>query len=244
MSSHEIKHPFLTKIAHGCTPFITTFIVVHLASPAVASFGGSALSSKVMLLSREYYQTAWGEPLLVLAPIVFHVGAGAAKRVLSTSPGRKPRPLSSIITYTGYALGALFLPIHFTLHRVYPTTVDHPINALGPAELDYEFVKYGLQRWPIRSWVLYAGLVSCVALHGIAGVKIIWQTWFGGSATKREDSTSGRKRRGNNLVITASSIVAPVLVGIFALSREPSMMFSSTAARFKGVFQRSWIYRI
>ena len=182
----------------------------------------------------------------MLAPIVLHIGAGAAKRLLSTSPGirKKPRPLSSILTYTGYAIGVLFLPIHYTVHRVYPTAEDPAINALGPAELDYEFVKYGLQRWPVRSWILYGGLVGCVVLHGIAGVKIIWRTWFGGTVAKKQDGKSGRKWRGNNQVIAASSIVAPVLVGIFRLSREPLMTFSSTAARFEAVFRRSWIYRI
>ncbi|KAK2460678.1 hypothetical protein APHAL10511_007148 [Amanita phalloides] len=161
------------------------------------------------------------------------MGAGAVKRLLLASSGRQPRPLSSTLTYTGYALGFLLLPVHYMTHRIYPTAVDHPIDAIGPAELDYEFVKYGLQRWPVRSWVLYAGLIGCVALHGTAGMKILRQTWFG---------NAGRGRV--NQLTAASGIVAPVLVGIFALSREPLMTFSSTAARFDAVFQRTWIYRI
>ncbi len=169
------------------------------------------------------------------------MGAGVAKRLLSGSPTSQPRPVTRILTLTGYALGILFLPIHFLTHRVYPTIGGYPIDAIGPAELDYEFVKYGLQRWPVQSWALYAGLVGCVALHGIAGAKIIWQTWFG-------DTSATRRKRGNgsqaSQVATASGIVAPVLLGIFALSREPLMAFQSTIARFDAVFQQSWLYRI
>lgn len=180
-----------------------------------------------------------GEPLLIVAPIALHVGAGVAKRLLSGSPTSQPRPVTRILTLTGYALGILILPIHFLTHRVYPTLGDYPIDEIGPAELNFEFVKYGLQRWPVRSWVLYGGLVGCVALHGIAGAKIIWQTWFGNAVTTR-------RKRGNvsSQVATASGTVAPVLLGIFALSKEPLMVFPSTIARFAAVFQQSWLYRI
>ena len=231
--------------------------MVHLASPIAAGIGGSSASSRVMvgetnnrvrlalvtyatvkLLGREYYQTALGEPFLIIAPIALHVGAGVAKRLLSGSPGRQPRPLTRILTLTGYTLGVFFLPIHYITHRIYPTVKDYPIDAIGPAELDYEFVKYGLQRWPARSWALYAGLVGCVVLHGVAGLKIIWQTWTGNTGATR------RKARRANTVAAASGIVAPVVLGIFALSREPLMTFPSTVARFEAVFQRSWIYRI
>ena len=81
--------------------------------------------------------------------------------------------------------------------------------------------------------------MGCVALHGIAGAKIIWQTWFGNAVTTR-------RKRGNvsSQVATASGTVAPVLLGIFALSKEPLMVFPSTIARFAAVFQQSWLYRI
>ena len=258
MSSRNSKYSsYLTRLAHGCTPFITAFLVIHLASPIAAGIGGSSASSGVMvgelamrmalvtyatvkLLGREYYQTALGEPLLIITPIALHMGAGVAKRLLS---GKQPqaRPLTRILTWTGYTLGFFFLPIHYITHRIYPTVKDYPIDAIGPAELDYEFVKYGLQRWPARSWALYAGLVGCVALHGVAGLKVIWQTWAGPAG-----NTGATKRKAGsvNKVAAASGIVAPVLLGIFALSREPPMIFPSTVARFDTVFQRSWIYRI
>lgn len=39
----------LTKLSHGSTPFITTFILIHLTAPAMATIGGSGLSSQTMV---------------------------------------------------------------------------------------------------------------------------------------------------------------------------------------------------
>lgn len=41
--------PCLTKIAHGSTPFITTFLLIHLSAPALANLGGSSLASQTMV---------------------------------------------------------------------------------------------------------------------------------------------------------------------------------------------------
>ncbi|KIL68500.1 hypothetical protein M378DRAFT_8566 [Amanita muscaria Koide BX008] len=239
MSQESSLSSYLTKVAHASTPFIGAFLLVHLSSPTMASIGGTSLSSRILLLGREYYQTALGEPILVLGPIMVHICAGVAKRILSGAPRKKPRPLTTVLTWTGYTAALLFLPVHYLTHRIYPTCTDLPIDAIGPAELDYEFVKYGIQRWPLRSWILYGGLTGCVALHAITGMKVIWQTWFGGERRKADT----RRKRIDPLV-AASFVVAPVLLGIFAVSREPLMVLSPTIKRFDAVFERSWLYRI
>ena len=41
--------PYLTRIVHGSAPFITTFLLIHLTAPAIASLGGSSLSSQTMV---------------------------------------------------------------------------------------------------------------------------------------------------------------------------------------------------
>jgi hypothetical protein len=130
----------------------------------------------------------------------------------------------------------LFLPVHFFLHRVNPTTPEPPISAVGPAELDFEFVKYGLRHWPWRSWALYAGLVVCVGLHATDGVYLICNKWLGDvpSWWKRR---SKRYRRG----VTVAGLILPVLSGLFVLSKEPLMIFSFKAKRFKAVFIKSFL---
>ncbi|KAF8061679.1 hypothetical protein FPV67DRAFT_1704548 [Lyophyllum atratum] len=225
----------LTKLSHGATPFITTFILIHLTAPAMANLGGASLSSQTMLLGREYYQTDFGEKYLVLGPLAAHAIAGIAKRLISPRKS-PPRPLSTLLSWTGYSAFLFFLPIHFMTHRVHPTTITSPISGVGPSELDYEFVKLGLQKWPLTSWFLYAGLVCSVGLHLADGTAVIWNT----SADVGGPVEARFKRRAKVVL----GLVLPVLTGLYFISKEPLMIFSSTARRFEAVFRSSWIYRL
>jgi Protein of unknown function (DUF1691) len=167
------------------------------------------------------------------------------------SPNRKSRgparPLLSVLSWTGYATALVFLPIHFITHRLNPTSPDPPISDVGPAELDYEFVKLGLQRFPVRSWLFYAGLVFSVALHMADGATIIWNTWF--KTTTTDSWSSGEngdvtRTRHRQLVTIIGGSMISVLAGLFVVSKEPPMIFSSMAKRFEAVFTRSLVYRI
>ncbi|KZT24016.1 hypothetical protein NEOLEDRAFT_1068343 [Neolentinus lepideus HHB14362 ss-1] len=217
--------PWLTRAAHGSSAFLAIFLAIHLSAPALANLGGASLASQVMLLGREYYQAPIGEPSLLLAPLALHAAASTAKRLLS------PRPVR-LLTLTGYATLLVFAPIHFITHRLNPSFAGAPIHAVGPAELDYEFVKVGLHAWPWRSALLYAGLVGCTVLHAAEGVNIILTTYF----RKR---WSAKTRR-----IAAALCAVPVLTGVLTLVMEPLMALSSVAARYHASFTRSYIFRL
>jgi len=217
---------YLTAISHSSSPFISTFLLIHLSAPVLANLGGSSLSSRVMLLGREYYQTSFGEKYLLLTPLFLHASSGIAKRLLSHPPTKSPRPLSSILSLTAY--GALiFFPIHFVTHRLYPS---------DSSMLDFEFVKLGLHKWPWRSCLLYGGLIGCVLLHAAEGLNIIANTWEVPLSAKLK--TSKKTRR---LVAGISAI--PVFTGLFFVFREPLMAFPSLARQFETAFTRSFIYR-
>lgn len=147
-----------------------------------------------------------------------------------------PRPASSLLSVTGYVTFFLFLPIHYMTHRVNPTSDIPPILAVGPSELDYEFVKLGLHSWPWRSWFLYGGLVASVTLHLADGIAVIWNTYF-----KRKLTSSSRNTR---LALSLGVIALPVMMGVYALSQEPMMIFASTMERYKASFTTSMLYRI
>ncbi|KAG7453132.1 uncharacterized protein BT62DRAFT_880411 [Guyanagaster necrorhizus] len=232
--------PYLTKIAHGSSPFITTFLLIHLAPPALANLGGSSLSSQTMLLGREYYQTNFGEKYLVFAPIAIHALSAFMKRVLS-GPKNPPRPAWSVLTITGYATMWLLLPVHFLVHRRFPTSSTAPILEVGPSELDFEFVKVGLRAWPWRSALLYGGLVVCVVLHVADGVGVMWNVYLAGGSWGRRMKRSVRRYRRAGLVV---GVALPVLSGLVVLVREPIFAFASTVKRFEAVFLMSWVYRL
>lgn len=242
---------YLTRIAHTSAPFISTFLLIHLSAPVLANLGGSDLSSQVMvrsllssvlvmslhtsqILGREYYRTSFGHKFLVVLPILAHTGSAIAKRVLAPPAARRP---VSAFTATGYLALCFFLPVHYTLHRVFPEDPAPPIEALAPAELDFEYVKYGLQRWPVRSWLLYAGLTACVAWHAAEGMQIIWNTWL-------RVRLSGWRSNVAKRTATVVAVVAPVLTGLFVISREPAMAFMSSVTRFEASFLKSFVYRI
>ncbi|KAA1477716.1 hypothetical protein DENSPDRAFT_808927 [Dentipellis sp. KUC8613] len=221
----------LTTFAHGSAPFLTTFLLVHLSAPIAANIGGSSLSSQVMLLGREYYQTAVTEPLLVIIPLTIHATAATAKRLIAP---RAPRPLTSLLSLTGYAALLALVPIHFLTHRDYPALPDAPISAVGPAELDFEFAKTALQTWPVRSWLLYGALLGTVALHAAEGGAIIWAKWV--------SSKGGLGKRTRRALALAG--IVPVLTGLWVVSSEPLMAFVSVADRYRAALSQSIFYRI
>ncbi|KAF5318003.1 hypothetical protein D9619_012273 [Psilocybe cf. subviscida] len=262
--------PILTKTAHISAPFITTFLLIHLSAPAVASIGGSSLASSTMLLGREYYQTALGEPLLVLFPIVTHSSAGILKRLLyllSSSPEEPtlfdmpkpsrfslPRSLTSALSLTSQLL-LLLLPIHYLTHRAHPTLDLVSIDAVGPSELDYEFVKTGLRTWPVRSWMIYSGLVGAGAVHVIEGMRVIYNTWV---APRRREQAAGKEGEKNavrsthaisrlpklRIMFALLGIATPVLAGLYVISSEPAYTFASLVERYSAAFEQSFVFRI
>ena len=141
--------------------------------------------------------------------------------------------MTSVLASTGYLALFLFLPVHYLTHRVYPTISNAPIHSFGPAELDYEFVKTGLQAWPLRSWLLYVGLVGCVALHSVEGISIITATQFGKAIVPK-----GKRKLASLLV------GIPALTGLFLISREGVWTLASSLEGYVASFSKSVVYRI
>jgi hypothetical protein len=196
----------------------------------------------VQLLGREYYQTPFGEKYVLAAPIVLHATAGIAKRLLARTkvqPGPPPRPATSLLTTTAYAALVVFIPIHVLTHRTYPADAAAPIFSVGPAELDFEYVKFGLQTWPVRSWVLYAGLVGCVLLHAAEGVRVLIRVRFPSASSSQR--WIGTRRRAITAVV---ALGGAILSGVFLMSREPLMAFASLSLRYRAAFSQSFFYRI
>lgn len=184
-------------------------------------------------MGREYYQTPFGEKYLLLTPFAIHVASGLARRFFSpTRAATHPRKLTSMLSLSAYA-ALVFVPIHFLTHRLAPTDASPHILAVGPAELDYEFVKTGLHQFPWRSWALYAGLIGSVVVHAVEGINVLRTTWLGAARL------SPRVRK-----LMAGAIALPVVLGVWTLSREPLLALSSIVERYRACFTTLWVYRV
>ncbi|KIK59053.1 hypothetical protein GYMLUDRAFT_169967 [Collybiopsis luxurians FD-317 M1] len=240
----------LTKTSHASAPFITTFLLIHLSAPVMANAGGSSLSSRVMLLGREYYQTAIGEPYLVLAPLAVHALSGIVRRALIVYPrlNNFVFPITTL-SVTAYSV-LLLLPIHFGIHRILPTTPSSPVLSLGPSELDHSFVQFGLQHWPIRTWAMYTALVGATIAHAVEGARVLMGSSNPTISTSNlqstekssQDSLESTNARLHRKLL-AVALTVPVLSGLYFLYAEPLYIFPDIARRLEGVYQLSWIYR-
>ena len=166
-----------------------------------------------------------------------HVSASVLRRLLSPNP---PRPLRSLLSVAGYTALSV-LPIHVLIQRVYPTDAAAPISSLGPAQLDFSFVQHALQKWPIRSFLIYGSLSGATILHALEGIALLNDLYVvkGGSA-KRWNKVNVRTRR-----IAAATGILAVFGGVFALWKEPiGMPLPSLLSRFDTVLETSAVYRL
>jgi hypothetical protein len=72
----------LTVVAHGTTPFITTFLLIHLSAPVAAIGGGSSLASQVMVRSLRTI-------CRVIEPSLMDVMTATGQRVLPNTSRRE-----------------------------------------------------------------------------------------------------------------------------------------------------------
>lgn len=165
-----------------------------------------------------------------------HVSASLLKRVLSPSP---PRPLYSLLTIS--AAGAmLLLPQHVLTHRFDPMDSSPPIFSLGSAQLDFSFVQRALQNWPIRSALLYAGLVAATAVHALEGSALLWDLYFPKQAAQGDRKARRLRRR-----ILAGVLLAAASSSLYVLWSEPLVIpLPSLLNRMDAVLQKSILYRI
>ncbi|KAF9265840.1 hypothetical protein L218DRAFT_956810 [Marasmius fiardii PR-910] len=222
----------LTNLNHGSAPFISTFLLIHLTAPTLANLGGSELSSQVMILGREYYQTSFGEKYLLLGPIIVHTLTGITRRLLG------PRKPISLVHLTAYPLLVL-APIHFLTHRAIPALPTDPIASLSPSELDYQFVVYQLHKYPVVSWTVYSALLITAIVHAVEGAVVVWNTWN----PRMRVNQRGKSRRAR-LAVTLLAVGGPVFSGVYILWRELPFVLKGMVERFDAVFKDVPIYQL
>ncbi|KAL2255525.1 hypothetical protein VTK26DRAFT_3185 [Humicola hyalothermophila] len=198
-SSHGPTY-YLLRIQRYSSYAFTVFSALHLATTSLIPLAARSVpaSESYLLLAREIYQTPLSEPLLVALPIVAHVGAGVALRLVrraqnlhryhgeskppgadaatgtaSLQPARLYQarfwPPLSWISLSGYVL-APFVAAHAFVNRGLPLLVEGDSANIGLA-----YVAHGFVRRPLASWAAYAVLLTAGCGHMVWG----WAKWVG-----------------------------------------------------------------
>ncbi|ORY29820.1 hypothetical protein BCR39DRAFT_481417 [Naematelia encephala] len=223
------------------------FLTLHLVSPLAAAVGGSSLADKTMMISRDVYLPL--EIPLIYLPLTLHLSSSLLKRLLITYRTRRPPALlSNTHLLTGYLFIALLIP-HTALHRLIPSSPSAPVSALSPAELDFSFVGWSIQRYPVWSTLGYLALVTVGSLHaGIGAMKIV--SYFRpkrrdmGLGVKQPD-TEGQeprrvvpKRRKLGLRGILVALVGIVAVGLVRIRSDTGLVGRVMEKRYEAVYAR------
>ncbi|VUC34106.1 unnamed protein product [Clonostachys rosea] len=181
---------YLTRIQKYSSYAMSLFTTLHISNVSLipAATGSVDASETYLLMTREIYQTSIAEPLLVILPVVAHVGSGVALRLLRRAQnvrrygdrglwtGRgshgnttSPWPEMSFISISGYAF-MIFYSGHVLMNRLLPLAVEGDSSNVGLA-----YIAHGFARHPFVSWFSYIGLIGVGAGH------MVWGTarWLG-----------------------------------------------------------------
>ncbi|KAL2269282.1 hypothetical protein VTJ83DRAFT_1466 [Remersonia thermophila] len=187
---------YLTRIQRYSSYTFSVFAGLHLATTSLIPLAARsvAASESYLLLAREIYQTPLSEPLIVALPVVAHVGAGLALRLvrrsqnlrryygdLDDAPDKTKPTLFSTrslsfgwphltwIATSGYVFASA-LAAHVTMTRILPLVVEGDSANIGLAYIAHGFARHGSV-----SWVSYAVLLGAGCGHMVWG----WAKWMG-----------------------------------------------------------------
>ncbi|EGC45475.1 conserved hypothetical protein [Histoplasma capsulatum var. duboisii H88] len=185
----------------------TFFLTLHLTNTSLIPLMTNSITAAepYLLLTRPLYQSPALEPFLLTLPVLTHLSAGVALRILRArrrarlygaetraqrhefrASGNWKRP--SVQARLGYLLLPLFAS-HVLVNRVVPVYVDGGSSGVGLG-----FVAHGIARapWLMRGW--YAALVGVGVWHVVGG----WAWWMG---YKTEMTETGKSRGPNGGVL-------------------------------------------
>ncbi|KAK4102364.1 DUF1691-domain-containing protein [Parathielavia hyrcaniae] len=201
-SSHGAIY-YLTRIQRYSSYTFSLFGALHLATTSLIPLAAQSVpaSESYLLLAREIYQTPLSEPLLVTLPIVAHVGAGVALRLLRRSHNLRryygdnhphhhrqdptnPSPTTPLKSnqggYSGWPTLSTISASGYMFAAVLAAHVfmnrGLPLWVEGDsANVGLAFVAHGFARHGAVSWLAYGVLLGAGCGHMVWG----WARWLG-----------------------------------------------------------------
>ena len=193
---------YLTRIQKYSSYAFSAFAAAHIANTSLIPLATQSVpaSEPYLLLTRPYYQS-WpiAEPLLIIAPLVAHIGSGIALRIYRRNLNAKRygaeteaqrRQFSTELwpTLSGISkLGYLGLPLllgHTFINRGIPNQLPG-----GSSNINLSYVSHAFAKHPIVSFAGFAALISVTVFHTTWG----WAKWLG--FTPDQTTTMGAERQ-------------------------------------------------
>ncbi|KAI9830431.1 MAG: hypothetical protein M1819_005683 [Sarea resinae] len=195
---------YLSRIQRYSSYAFGVFLSFHIANTSLLPLASRSISASddYLLLTRPYYQSPLVEPVVVILPLLAHIGSGVALRVyrrrqLAKRYGADTRadrrklayPKLSGTSILGFALVPM-LAGHALLTRVLPLWVDGDSSGIG-----LSFVSHGFAKHRAISFTAFSLLIATASWH------IVWGSakWLNLSPSQvtegGADAALQRKRR-------------------------------------------------
>lgn len=203
LSSHSPVW-YLTRVQKYSSYAFSVFTAFHIANTSIIPLMTRSVpaSERYLLLTRPYYQSPIAEPLIIVLPLVAHIGSGIALRLYRRSrnlkdygaESRRDRRKVAWPKVSGTSkLGYLLIPLlagHSFINRVIPLLYDG-----GSSNINLAYVSHGFAKHPAVSFFGFSALVTVGVWHTTWG----WAKWL--NLTPAQVTSSGyeaqiaRKRR-------------------------------------------------
>ncbi|KAI9673238.1 MAG: hypothetical protein M1829_004303 [Trizodia sp. TS-e1964] len=192
----------MTGIQKYSSLTFTVFLTFHITNTSLLPLATKSVSAAdpYLLLTRPYYQSPIAEPLIVVAPLLLHVGSGLALRIYRRHQtaklyGSEPKssrpglwqlwPNLSGTSMLGIALAPLVVG-HATINRLLPLYFEGGSSGIG-----LQFVAHGFARHKAVSFVGFSALISIASWHVVWGAA----KWLGWSPAQVTSSYRGGMER-------------------------------------------------
>lgn len=207
---------YLNRIQKYSSYAFSIFTAFHIANTSIIPLVTRSVpaSEPYLLLTRPYYQSPIAEPLVVVLPIIAHVGSGVALRLYRRkqnlkrygAENRSDRrmiawPKLSGTSALGYAMYPLVIG-HVFVNRIIPLWYEG-----GSSSINLAYVSHGFAKHPVVSFVGFGALVTVSVWHVVWG----WAKWLNLAPTQvTQGGAEGQLRRKRRwyLVNAVSAVVS------------------------------------
>ncbi|KAH0562588.1 hypothetical protein GP486_002731 [Trichoglossum hirsutum] len=203
LSGHSATY-YLTQIQKYSSYTFTVFLGFHITNTSILPLltRSVADSETYLLLTRPFYQSPLTEPLVVVLPLLAHVGSGVALRLyrrnqLTRRNGYEGHEQQRRLRWPMFSgtslLGYLLLPMvvgHAFLNRGLPLLVEGDSSSVGLG-----FVSHGFAKQRVVGFAGFSALIAVGVWHFVWG-GAHWLGWKPkGIVTGRTDDLERRKWR-------------------------------------------------